>query len=241
VNARAARVWQHRYRSELEAAQRFQWLSAELALRGCSEPIVALASRAARDELTHAKLCRELVEHFGGTIGGHAPSTTSPVAPEHWPRDERLLYELVAMSCVTETLSTALLGALVERASDELTRRTMHAILRDEVGHSQLGWAYLAEQRRKGVRDCIGQHLPAMLAATVGPDLFRPTLLADPLAEELSGLGSMDRESSRRVVCETLESVIFPGLERFGIDVAPGRRWLAGGLTRVVTEVASSA
>jgi hypothetical protein len=167
------------------------------------------------------------VEHFGGSVSGLAPVTVSPVASEHWPRAERLLYELVAMSCVTETLSTALLGVLVERARDSLTRRTMHSILRDEVGHSRLGWAYLAERCQQGARDCVGEHLPAMLADTVGPELFRAATRDDPLAEELTGLGSLDVDSSRHVVRETLEQVIFPGLERFGIDVGPGRRWLA--------------
>jgi hypothetical protein len=146
------------------------------------------------------------------------------VAPERWPREQRLLYEIVAMSCVTETLSTALLGALVEQASDSLTKHTMHSILRDEVMHSQVGWAFLAEQRARGAPDCIGPHLPAMLHSTLGSGFFD----TDPLAAELSGLGCLDGASTRRIVGEALRLVIFPGLARFGIDVDPGLDWLAG-------------
>ena len=223
VTRRAASVWRYRHRMELEAVQRFTWLATELAQVGASSRIVALAEQAASDERRHAELCRDLVQHFGGSVGEVAPTLPKRVSPERWRREERLLYEMVAMSCVTETLSTALLGALVERASDSLTKRTMHSILRDEVMHSQVGWAFLAEQRAGGAPDCIGPHLPAMLQSTLGPGFFD----TDPLAAELSGLGCLDGASNRRIVAEALSLVVFPGLARFGIDVKPGLAWLA--------------
>jgi hypothetical protein len=227
ARAQAARVWRQRHRSELEAMVRFGRLSSELARCGASSQVVALASQAALDELEHAELCRGLVEHFGGTIASDCVIEAEPVAPRHWPHAERLLYELVAMSCVTETLSTALLGALVESARDPLVRRTMLAVLRDEVMHSKLGWAFLAEQHQKGRRPAIGEHLPAMLDATVGPHLFQGTSAGSELTLELSGLGCLDVESCRRIVRETLELVVFPGLARFGVEVNPGLRWLS--------------
>jgi hypothetical protein len=127
---------------------------------------------------------------------------------------------------MTETLSTALLGELVARATDPVCRQAMHSILSDEVKHSRLGWAFLAEERTRVVRDCVGPHLPAMLEATLGDELFQATAAPDPRLAELAGLGSLERHDRLRVVQETLDRVIFPGLELFGIDTAGGRRWL---------------
>jgi hypothetical protein len=130
------------------------------------------------------------------------------------------------MSCVTETLSTALLGTLVERARDTLAKQTMQSILRDEVKHSQLGWAFLAEQHARGAPDCVSSHLGPMLEATMGDELYATNAPTDPSDDALAGLGALERLERRRIVRETLELVVFPGLERFGIDTAPGRRWL---------------
>jgi hypothetical protein len=64
-----------------------------------------------------------------------------------------------------------------------------------------------------------------MLEAALGPHFF--TLADAPAAEqkELAALGSLGRPERQRIVRETLESVIFPGLERFGIDTHPAKRW----------------
>jgi hypothetical protein len=187
-----------------------------------------MAREAASDELRHATLCVGLVTHFGG-----APLPDEPVeahvrrvVPAGLEGREALLYELIALSCVTETLSTALLGALVEAARDTIAKETMHSILRDEVRHSRLGWAYLAEAHAAGARDVVGPHLPRMLAGTLGPDSFAPTR-SDPEEAELAGYGELEPSASLRVVRECFAEVIFPGLARFGIDTSLGERWLA--------------
>ena len=42
-----------------------------------------------------------------------------------------------------------------------------------------------------------------------------------------SGSGVLPLEKKREVFLGTLEQVVFPGLERFGVDPEPGRSWLA--------------
>jgi len=132
------------------------------------------------------------------------------------------------MSCVTETLSAAILSGLVERASDSGARATMLEILRDEVRHARLGWAHLAAERERGVRDVISDHLPAMLAGTVHEALVCVPLTEeeDPHAAELAGLGSLPLPVRRTIFKETLRYVIFPGLERFGIHTQAANDWL---------------
>jgi hypothetical protein len=228
ARARAARLWTLRGRVELESAARFRTLAAELSAHAASDAVIGMAKQAAQDELRHAHLCGKLAEHFGG----RPPPDPLPeagarrVAPGGLEGRDALLYELVALSCVTETLSTALLGALVEAARDTTAKEAMHSILRDEVRHSRLGWAFLAECHAAGARDVVAPHLPALLAATLGSGAF-VSPPSDPGDAELAGYGELEHSASLRIVRECFAEVIFPGLARFGIDTSRGERWLA--------------
>lgn len=226
----AAVVWRSRARAELEAAARFGRLAQELAALGAVDPVVAMAAEAASDEQRHALQCAELVRALGGerALGNtpmEMPSEVRAAAPGGLGPRERLLYEVVAMACVTETLSAALLGEMVERAADGQVRDVMQAILRDEVGHAKLGWAHLAAETQRGPAGFIGDYLPAMLAGTVDDEVFS-SAAEHRESEALCGLGALDRSARRRIFEETLRVVIFPGLQRFGVDTARGERWL---------------
>jgi bacterioferritin (cytochrome b1) len=229
ARALACRAWQYRHATELEASERFRALAPRLRAHDLSTLVADMAEASADDELRHAKLCHELIEHLGGEPSAAPPPSVSQLAPPGVVGRERVLYEVIALSCVTETLSTALLAELVARASDPVCRRAMHEILRDEVKHSRLGWALLAEESARGARDGVGRHLPQMLRDTLGGDFFGTDAPLDPRANELSGLGFLPRPERQRIVHETLDAVIFPGLERFGIDTGLGRRWLSAG------------
>ena len=226
VLARAAsRVWSFRQRFELEAASRFARLADQLSTLGAHPRVVALTREAASDELRHASDCLQLVVHFGGDVPETRDEPATRVAPAELGRREAVLYEVVAMSCVTETLSCALLGALVERARDPRVRQVMHAILRDEVRHSQLGWAHLEAERERIPVALLADYLPAMLSATVQEELF---ISRDdhPLEEPLSGLGALSRKQRLTVFDRSMHEVVLPGLERYGVDTSQGARWL---------------
>jgi hypothetical protein len=226
ARALAARVWSYRLLTELEAAQRFRALAASLQGSGASRAIVKMAADAADDELRHASSCRQLVQHFGGRLPDEPSLPMKPLAPPEVKAEQRLLYEVVALACVTETLSTALLAELIAPASDPLCKKVMRSILRDEVKHSQLGWAFLAEEHARGASDCVGPHLKRMLVDTLGAEFWSPpTTHLD--AKALAGLGQLDQAERQRIVLATLQHVVFPGLERFGIDTTLGRSWCA--------------
>lgn len=235
MRALAAGVWAARARVEDEAAARFRRLAVELSEVGAVAPVVAMARQASSDELRHADLCRALVRRFGGatlatpaTAGANPPDVPA-AAPRGLAPRERVLCEVVAMSCITETLSAALLGEMVERAADAEVRDAMQSILRDEIDHSRLGWAHLAAERERGVPDVLAPHLPAMLRGTVEEELFL-TAPEPPRALVLAGLGALDRPTRLAVFTATLRDVVFPGLRRFGVDTGPGEHWLASKL-----------
>ena len=227
VRKLACDVWTYRLESELDAADHFRALAPTLRALGASPSLVEMANEAASDELRHASLCRELIVHFGGALPTEKPRVRAGrIAPAGLEGGERVLYEIVALSCITETLSTALLGELVARALDPVCKQAMHSVLRDEVNHSRLGWAFLAEERGRGARDCVGQHVPEMLEAALGPHFFSFADAPNAQQKELATLGALERPERQRIVRETLESVIVPGLERFGIETSPTKRWL---------------
>jgi len=89
-----------------------------------------------------------------------------------------------------------------------------------------MGWAHLA--REAGAYDVsfLGRWIPPMLAGAAGEGLFA----AGDAALESPGLlvhGVLPLSRKREIFVNTLEEVVFPGLEQFGIDANPGRAWLS--------------
>lgn len=225
ARAFAGRIWKVRSVFELEAAERFKILVSQLPTIGASEAVVSVTRAAVSDELRHAELCENLAAHFGEPVTPRPAISVQRFAPSHFTPDESVLFEMVAATCVVETLSTALLGSLIARSRDSLAKQTMESILEDETRHSRLGWEFLADQRARGAADCISAHLAAMLGATVGDEFSAIDSAPDPSDEALTGFGVLDRPERRRLVSETLDLVVFPGLERHGFDTALGKKW----------------
>ena len=222
IQHRAAQVWSFRAGAEREAARRFARMGDRLAGIGAQAVVVGMARDAANDELRHAELCTRLAARFG-KVTPSRNGEPGEVAPSGLTPRERVLYEVVAMSCVTETLSAALLGEMHERAADPEVEKTVHEILRDEVQHSRLGWAHLASEHALGYGRVLGDYLPVMLAGTVTEELFRAGDEADP---ELAGYGALPREDRAQIFTATMRELVFVGLERFGIDTSAGAQWL---------------
>jgi len=211
VHHRAAQVWAFRAGAEREAARRFARMGERLANGGAQAVVVEMARDAAKDELRHAVLCSDLAARFGKAVGPDAGKEPGEVAPSGLTPRERVLYEVVAMSCVTETLSAALLGEMQERAVDPLVQTTVHEILRDEVQHSRLGWAHLAAEHARGCGRVLGDYLPAMLAGTVTEELFRAS--ADSEGDPaLAGFGALSRADRAQIFTATMRELVFVGL-----------------------------
>ena len=227
VEARQIAAWEWRCRHdfELAARSRFSRLADTLKAHHAAAQIVALAETAAKDEHRHAAQCRELVAELGAKPPSDRTIVGQAVAPDAMSARSRLLYEVVAMSCVTETLSCTILGILIERTTHPKLKRTMQSILSDAVNHSRLGWAYLADVASRGPTGFLSDYLPAMLAGTVSEELFEE---GETRAEsvELDGLGVLNRAERFDIFQSTMVNVVFPGLERYEVDTHFGRAWL---------------
>jgi hypothetical protein len=222
----AAAAWRFRWTVELDAEVRFEGLAARLEALGSPSPIVDLARRAAADERRHAAHCARLAGELGGPVPASAPPPPPPVAPGGLAEEDAVTYELVAACCVAESVSVAVLTALLPAARAPSLRAVLRELAADEVGHARLGWAHLALAAARGRTAFLGPLLPAMLRGSIDDDLFDPV---EPGREDegLLALGVLPHARKRALFVETLELVVFPGLESAGVDTASGRRWLA--------------
>jgi hypothetical protein len=208
---RAARVWRRREQVEREAAQLFDHLAHELALAGYGD-LANRARRAGADEVRHAGQCRALIEALAGpgALPAERPRRLS-LGPYELRSRDRLLYAALALGCVTESLSCALLLELRESATHPLVATTVRDILADEIEHARIGWTLLAEEAKRRDVSWLTGYVPAIAAAAVADDV-RPFV-----ADDTSGLGVLSRDRVQSLVAETWSSVIQPGLAQFGI------------------------
>jgi len=226
VRALAGAAWLFRWQVEVEAEERFARLSRELERIGAPAAVVELSRRAEGDERRHAAHCARLAARYGRPVPAGPPPPAAPVAPSHLSEREALTYELTAACCVTESVSVAVLTALLPAARDPGLRAVLRELAEDEVAHARLGWAHLAGEQRRGATAFLGPYLPAMLEGSIEGDLFGPPGPGrdDPALLEV---GVLPQSLQRQLFARALLEVVFPGLEQCGVDAGAGRAWLA--------------
>lgn len=221
-----AKTWLYREKIEREAAADFSQLARQLEALGAPPTIVSLAGQAQQDEFRHAALCRAIVERLAPGLEplyveptmAMGPSLGSGLTPA-----QSALYASIALSCVTETLSTALLVEMRAATNDEQIHATIHGILKDEINHSRIGWAHLAWEAGRSDVSWLGGCLPAMIRAALNGAANNDGLLPSNAAE----WGILAPERSRAIVNSTFRDVIFPGMELYRIDTGAARDMLA--------------
>jgi hypothetical protein len=220
-----AATWAFRTRAEIEATARFARIAAELAEVGATEVVLRGAAEASADELRHRDLCAQLAARWGEPDAmNHVPPKTRIGRSEMDPRD-RLLWEIVSVCCVSETMNVALLTRCLEVAKDEEIRTTLHELLRDEVRHARLGWAHLAAERAAGRGQFLADVMPLVLEASIEPG-FLEGKHAPPWTDALYDYGELPWVELVGIFRDTLNLVVFPGLDANGIDSSKGRAWL---------------
>ena len=211
-----AEVWQHREKVEHEAAAQFHRLAGELRVAGVPRRLVDMAGDACEDETEHASMCRRLVEHLEPGLAPLPPEPVGALGPAGLSPGQRALYASVALSCVTETFSTALLIEMQRLATDPLVAETVHRILRDEVNHSRLGWAHLAWVAEREDVTWLGPYLGDMVRASLRGDL--PTAAPDADRNHPGqGLGVLSMARVHDIAASAMKDVILPGFARYRI------------------------
>ncbi len=201
-------------------------MSTELAEVGADPVVVRGARDASEDEARHRDLCAIVAERFGARDPKNHTPPRARIGRSDMPQRDRLLWEVVAVCCISETMNASLLTRCQEVAQDEQIRATLHELLKDEVKHAQLGWAHLASERAAGRGAFLRDVLPAMLEASIEPGFLEGTL-TQPWADGMLEYGELPAPELVQLYCETLIEVVFRGLDAMGVDTALGRAWLS--------------
>jgi hypothetical protein len=225
VRARVRGTWAFRTRAEIEAAARFTRMATELAEIGAEAVVVQGVRDAAADEARHRDLCAHIAAKWGEPDAKNYVPPRVRIGRAEMDQRDRLLWEMVAVCCVSETMNTALLTRCLEVTKDQEIRATLHELLKDEVRHARLGWAHLAAERAAQRGEFLRDVLPLILEASVEPGFLDGTQ-SPPWADSLYDYGELPLPELVGLYCDTLDQVIFRGLEALGVDTSKGRAWL---------------
>jgi hypothetical protein len=220
--------WRARMQQEHLAVGAFSLVASELAREGCDSVVLAMITRAAADEVRHADVCRRLAARHLGEAAVPRRVRGVPSIPEHTGVSDadRVLFHVVEMCCLSETLTGVYLTEMLARASHPVARAALESLLEDEIDHGRVGWAYLAARQREASAASLGEALPAMLERTVARVVDQPVTDDDERALEAHGY--LSQRTARALYLSALDEVIVPGFTELGVDLGPVRAWLAG-------------
>ena len=137
---------------------------------------------------------------------------------------DELLCEMTLMCCITETFNSSLMNTIYATAEDNPAKKVIHEILKDEIKHGQLGWAYLADESQKRDITFLSQYLEPMLDMAVKDELFAPVIDNNP---DSINQGVLPESLRLDQFKDTLEQVVIPGFEHFGLETGGVKSWLA--------------
>jgi len=218
-------TWRGRMVNEHVSARVFAALIPQMMAAGVRARLIAEVAAMIAEELRHGVQCAAMVHALGGEAVAEVPPL--PSVPEHADAGalEALLRNVLSISCLSETVAVALIGAERETAGPPAMQETLTTILADEVGHARFGWRLLEELAPRlddAIRARLGDYLVAGFRHLREHELAHlpPRPAPSPEAE---AYGVCDGREARALFFETVRSVIVPGLEAFGIPA--GRAW----------------
>lgn len=218
----ALATWRGRMINEYSSAVVFEGLARQLAASNFDEATVAECRSFADEERHHGVLCGAVVESLGGEAVFEPRHDEE--FPEHddVPRAEAALRNLLSISCASETVAVALIGAERLEMPEGPLRELLTRIYSDEVGHARFGWRLLpklASMLDDDGRRRTNEYLAVVFASLEKHELAHLNPNAAPPAEG-AGLGLCNGAEARELFYATVEEVIVPGLERHGLAAA---------------------
>lgn len=216
----AIATWIGRMNNEYGSARVFDVLSEQLAAAGLSDDVVRECKGFAAEERMHGVLCGAVVESLGGEA--IADIDDSGEVPRHEDASsplEAVLRNLLSISCLSETVAVSLIGAeRIEMPEGEL-RELLTRIYADEVGHSRFGWRLVRELMPRvdeATRLRLGEYLAVAFEHLETHEIAHLPLASNPPPEAVA-LGMCSGRDAQRLFYATVEEVIVPALETYGL------------------------
>ena len=219
VRHSAVATWRARMVAEHGSARVFEALHGQLVRAGLDGRRAARVAGFAEDERRHGVLCGAVVEALGGEA--IAPALALVEVPEHPDVSpvEGAVRNLLSVSCLSETIAVALIGAERLEMPDGELRELLTRIYADECGHANFGWGLLEELLTEVDSEGMAR-LDAYLRIAFR-ELESHELAHLPVGPapppDAAALGVCDGHAARDLFYATVERVIVPGLQARGL------------------------
>jgi hypothetical protein len=212
--------WQHRAVCELRVSSFFATLYAETLRTGAHPNVLELIARAPADELGHAKVCLDMVAHYGGEPVWPEPCEV-PLTGPNVSREDLVTLALVGHCCINETIATAWLQSCFAMAREPAPRKAIRTLLADEIDHARIGWAHLAS-KELGPRALVQRCLSALVRAN-----WNTWTRHDP---DLPSEGAPDHgvpppAETKEIVRAAIRDLVIPGFDRLGFDTRSAKNF----------------
>ncbi|MCA9668619.1 MAG: ferritin-like domain-containing protein [Myxococcales bacterium] len=215
--------WHGRMLNEHISARVFAALIPQMMRAEIEPELQARVADSCRQELRHGQLCAAVVEALGGSAIAELPELDD--VPLH--RDvsplEGVVRNIIAVSCLNETVAVALLSCGRERVGPPALEAIVTEILRDEVQHARLGWGLLeaiAPRLTRDERQRLSDYLVPALRQLFDRHFLRPEATYDraPHGQSTAEVGVDDPREASELFLDTVHDVIVPGLTAHGLD-----------------------
>ncbi len=232
----AIATWRGRMINEYQSGAVFGALARQAEQVGLAPRWVEELRAFELEERRHGVLCGSVVEALGAEaraeVERRPPVPTHPdVAPL-----EGLVRNVLSVSCLSETVAVALIGAERLEMPEGQLRELLTGIWADEVGHARFGWRLLHELA--GGFDAsqlarLSLYLRVALRHLERHELAHLPLTSQPPAAG-AALGLCSGTDARKLFYSTVAEAILPALESLGLSAHTA--WAARGEADVALE-----
>lgn len=213
----AAQVtWRGRMINEYCSAEVFETLARQLEAAGAPADRAQRCREFAAEERLHGVLCGAVVQALGGQAMAELPEQEPvPTHPEVSPL-EGVLRNLIHISCMSETVAVALIGAERLEMPEGPLRELLTRIYADECGHANFGWRLVGEliAQDPSVIPGLNDYLVLAFAHLEQHELAH---LPEEATVQGPELGLCDGRDARALFYAAVQDVIVPGLDAHGL------------------------
>jgi hypothetical protein len=213
------RTWLGRMVNEYGSSDVFHHFAAQCHRADMPAEDIKRLKEFALEEKRHGVLCGTVVEHFGGQA--IAPSLQQPEFPLHTEVSalEGVLRNLLSICCLSETVAVALIAAEREDMPESPLKNLLTEIWSDECGHAHFGWRKLQEwlPNNPKLKANLTEYLCIAFGHLEAHELAHLPLESNP-PEEGAQYGLCSGATARALFYATVEGIIVPNLQQYGID-----------------------
>jgi hypothetical protein len=216
----AIATWRGRMVNEYQSAEVFGALAAQARRVGLALTVIEQLTEFEAEERKHGVLCGAVVEALGGEAC--AQVTAPPKLSEHAETAplEGFLRNVLSVSCLSETVAVALIGAERLEMPEGPLRELLSEIWADEVGHARFGWRVAQEllpALDAAAKARLSLYLRVALRHLELHELEHLPLASTPPAHGVA-LGLCSGPDARTLFYETVTEAILPPLEKLGLS-----------------------